>query len=297
MKEAVTKIELQEFPLLRRGKVREVYDLGKELLIISTDRISAFDVILPQGIPAKGKVLNQISRFWFNYFGKRVKTHYISCDFEDFPRCLKKYGDILEARSMLVLKTKPIEIECVVRGYISGSAWKEYQASGEVCGIPLPKGLKFCEPLPNPIFTPTTKAAEGHDTSLTLEEAKKQFGKELVAKLKTLSLGLYRKASAYALGRGIIIADTKFEFGMFGDHILLIDEVFTPDSSRFWPAEQYEPGKSQPSLDKQLVRDYLETISWNKKEPAPNLPEELIRQTSENYMKSYTILTGERLDS
>jgi phosphoribosylaminoimidazole-succinocarboxamide synthase len=292
MEQAITRIDIPELPAPKSGKVREVFDLGTDLLIVSTDRISAFDHILPQGIPGKGKVLNQISRFWFEFFGKRYKTHFLSADFEDFPRSLKKYGDILEHRSMLVVKTKPIELECVVRGYLAGSAWKEYQETGRCHGVRLPAGMKKGEVLPRPLFTPTTKAAVGHDENISIQEAGKRFGRETVARLKTLSLNLYKRAASYALGRGIIIADTKFEFGWFEKQILLIDEAFTPDSSRFWPMAEYEPGRHLPDLDKQLVRDYLESTGWDKQGPPPDLPPELVSKTAETYRKIYRILTG-----
>lgn len=277
----------------KRGKVRDVYDLGDELLIVVTDRISAYDVILPQGIPGKGRVLNQISKYWFNNTTDIVPNHLISTDFCDFPHVFHAYADVLEGRSMLVKKTKPLPVECVVRGYITGSGWKEYQESGYVCGIKLPEGLLESAKLSEPIFTPATKAEEGeHDENISFEETIDIIGLDLTKKLRDLSISLYAKARDIADKKGIIIADTKFEFGLQDDGtLILIDEALTPDSSRFWPKDEYEPGRGQKSFDKQFVRDYLSSIDWDKTPPAPDLPEEIILKTSEKYHEALDILT------
>ncbi len=284
----IIETNLKGIPLFFRGKVRDIYDLGEELLIVATDRISAFDVVLPTPIPDKGKILTQISLFWFNYLKDIVRNHLISGDVEDFPRQLSPYGEILRERSMLVKKANRINIECVVRGYMAGSSWTDYQRERKVCGIDLPQGLKESDRLPQPIFTPATKAQMGnHDINITEKQLIDNEGAEVSLFLKEKSLACYKKASDYALSRGIIIADTKFEFGIFNDEIILIDEVLTPDSSRFWDKESYEPGKPQLSFDKQFVRDYLESLHWDKKPPAPTLPEEIVEKTRQKYHQSY----------
>ncbi|MBC7190031.1 phosphoribosylaminoimidazolesuccinocarboxamide synthase, partial [Candidatus Aerophobetes bacterium] len=263
------KVNLQDVRLFKRGKVRDIYDLGNYLLIISTDRISCFDVVLPTCIPYKGKVLTGLSVFWFGFTEDIIPNHLVSADVEEFPKDLQKYKDLLVGRSMLVRKAEVIPIECVVRGYLAGSGWKEYKKTRSVCGIKLPEGLREADKLPEPIFTPATKEEVGHDINVTQEYVEKKFGRDTAEKLKELSIALYKKASKYAESKGIIIADTKFEFGKIADEIILIDELLTPDSSRFWPKEGYEPGKSQPSFDKQFVRDYLESLDWDKTPPAP----------------------------
>lgn len=293
--DVVTKLDL---PLnhFKSGKVREMYDLNDEFLMVATDRVSAFDRVLPNGIPYKGAVLNQISLFWFKMMDSLVKNHVIKADFADFPEELRQHPE-LEKRSVVVKKAKPIPIECVVRGYIVGSGWKEYQKNQHVCGIYLPEGLKEADKLPETIFTPSTKAESGHDENITIEQAQEIVGDETADFLWNASIEIYEKAAEYALKRGIIIADTKFEFGVYDDEIILIDEILTPDSSRFWPADLYEPGRPQPSFDKQYVRDYLLGINWNKEPPVPELPEEVIQETSKKYLEAYEKLTGERLDA
>jgi len=288
MEKAIFSVELP-LPLFKRGKVRDIYELDGHLLFIATDRISAFDVVLPTPIPFKGKVLTALSLFWFEFLKDIIPNHTRSIP---LPPQLDPYKSILEGRYMVGIKTKPIPIECVVRGYLFGSAWKEYQEKGEVCGIKLPPNLKLAEKLPSPIFTPSTKAETGHDINITIEEMEKMVGKETAEFLISKSLAIYEKASAYAEERGIIIADTKFEFGLHDGEIILIDEVLTPDSSRFWDAELYEPGKNQPSFDKQFVRDYLESINWDKTPPAPPLPPEVVEGTSQRYLIAYRRLTG-----
>ncbi|MCU0666925.1 MAG: phosphoribosylaminoimidazolesuccinocarboxamide synthase [Candidatus Omnitrophica bacterium] len=294
-KKVLLKTEFPDLKLFRRGKVRDVYDLGDNLLIVSTDRISCFDVVLGRGIPLKGKVLTLISYFWFDFLKDTTPSHFISASVKDYPENLQKYQSILEGRSMLVKKTKSFPVECIVRGYLSGSGWKEYQKSQSVCGIRLACGLKESDKLPEIIFTPSTKAEEGHDLNVNQEYIQDLLGKDTADKLKDLSIAIYKKASLYALSRGIIIADTKFEFGVLDGKIILIDEVLTPDSSRFWPLEGYCPGRSQPSFDKQFVRDYLETFVWDKTPPAPELPDDIIRKTSQKYLEAYQKLTGESL--
>lgn len=290
--QALLRTEFKGIKLFRRGKVRDVYDLGEQLLIVSTDRISCFDVVLPCGIPYKGKILTSISLFWFGLLKDVLLTHFICADIDSYPKQLKQYAKELEGRSMLVLKSEPFAVECIVRGYLSGSAWKEYQENKSVCGIELPGGLRQSDKLPQPIFTPSTKAESGHDQNVQAVYVEGLLGKDTAARLKQASLAIYEKAGAYALKRGIIVADTKFEFGMHGGNIILIDEVLTPDSSRFWPVDSYSPGRAQPSFDKQFVRDYLESLSWNKLPPAPHLPEEIIEKTSAKYMEAYRRLTG-----
>jgi len=295
MEKVLLQTDFSDLKLFRRGKVRDVYDLGDKLLIVSTDRISCFDVVLPNGIPYKGKVLTSISSFWFDFLKNITKHHLISANVNDYPKELQKYREVLSGRSMLVAKTKALPVECIVRGYLSGSGWKEYKEKQSVCGIELPAGLMESDKLSQIIFTPSTKADQGHDLNVPQDYIEGIIGKDAAQKLKDLSIAIYKKASGYALTKDIIIADTKFEFGLLGDEIILIDEVLTPDSSRFWPLDDYEPGKSQPSFDKQFVRDYLEGLNWNKTPPAPQLPEEIINSTSEKYLDAYTKLTGEAL--
>jgi len=291
------RTDFPELKLQASGKVRDVYHLDSErLLFIATDRISAFDYVLATGIPHKGSVLTQISLFWFEFLRDLVPNHVITADVEQYPAGAKKYSDQLRGRSMMVTRADMFPVECVVRGYVSGSAWKEYKASGRVCGIQLPGGLKESDKLPEPIFTPATKATSGHDENIPFEEMTRIVGVELSTQLRDVSLKIYKKAADYALQRGIIIADTKFEFGMTSKGITLADEVLTPDSSRFWPADKYQPGRAQESYDKQYVRDYLEEIRWNKQPPAPALPTEVARRTSEKYLEAFHQLTGRKLD-
>ena len=278
-----------------RGKVRDVYRIDGRLLIVATDRISAFDYILPTGIPDKGKVLTQLSIFWFDFLRELTPTHFLTARVEDYPEPLHRFRDQLEGRSMLVKRADMIEIECVARGYISGSGWKEYRDHGTVCGIRLPAGLKESDRLPGPIFTPATKAQSGHDENVPFERVCELVGEDLAARLRDLTLNIYARAARYAETRGVIIADTKFEFGFVGDELVLGDEVLTPDSSRFWPADTYKPGGPQFSFDKQFVRDYLESIRWNKQPPAPALPEEVAARTGEKYRQAYRVLTGHSL--
>jgi phosphoribosylaminoimidazole-succinocarboxamide synthase len=287
--------DFPELTLHARGKVRDLYSLNEQLLFVATDRISAFDYVLATGIPEKGRVLTQLSLFWFDFLKDVVKNHLITASVDQYPAPLKKYADDLRGRSMLVTKAQMIDIECVARGYLSGSGWKEYQQTGAVCGIKLPAGLKESDKLPEPIFTPATKALTGHDENISIEEMAKRTGKELAEKLRDLTLKIYKTAADYAAGRGIIIADTKFEFGQTSQGLILADEVLTPDSSRFWPADKYQPGKAQESFDKQFVRDYLEAIKWNKQPPAPSLPEDVAHMTSEKYIEAYRILAGREL--
>lgn len=289
-----------DFPDLKihaSGKVRDVYELDNQrLLFVATDRISAFDYVLGTGIPNKGRVLTQISLFWFDFLSEVVPNHLVTADVERYPKELQKYADQLRGRSMIVQRAEMFPVECVVRGYISGSAWKEYQASGKVCGISLPAGLRESEALPEPIFTPATKATTGHDENIPFSRMCEILGAETASYLRDLTLRIYKKAAAYARQRGIIIADTKFEFGRTASGVTLADEVLTPDSSRFWPADKFEPGRSQESYDKQYVRDYLEQIRWNKQPPAPSLPPEVANRTSEKYLDAYFQLTGHKLD-
>ena len=277
-----------------RGKVRDVYRIDGRLLIVATDRISAFDYILPTGIPDKGKVLTQLSIFWFDFLRELTPTHFLTARVEDYPEPLRRFRDQLEGRSMLVKRANMVEIECVARGYISGSGWKEYREKGTVCGIQLPAGLKESDRLPEPLFTPATKAQSGHDENVSFERVCELVGESLAARLRDLTLNIYAHAARYAETRGII-ADTKFEFGFAGDELVLGDEVLTPDSSRFWPADTYKPGGPQFSFDKQFVRDYLESIRWNKQPPAPALPEEVAARTGEKYRQAYRVLTGHGL--
>jgi phosphoribosylaminoimidazole-succinocarboxamide synthase len=277
-----------------RGKVRDIYDAGDKLLIVATDRLSAFDVILPTPIPDKGRVLTQLSLFWFNLLRDVIPNHVLSA--ADFPAPFDTSRDELAGRSMLVRKTVPLPIECVVRGYVSGSGWKDYQATGKICGIALPTGLRESDRLPEPIFTPATKAATGHDENISFDQAASLIGKERAQRVRDVSLDIYRRAAAYAEPRGILLADTKFEFGMLNDELMWIDEALTPDSSRFWPAAQYKPGGPQPSFDKQFVRDYLESIHWPKTPPGPELPPEVVAATRGKYREAHRILTGRELD-
>ena len=288
----VLKVEMPDIGIPRRGKVRDIYDLGDKLLLIATDRISAFDVVLPEGIPGKGRVLTGISLFWFKQTEDIVGNHLITADLDRFPEKLKKYRKLLEGRSMLVKKAKPFPVECIVRGYLSGSGWKEYREKGMVCGIRLPEGLVESSKLSEPIFTPSTKAEEGHDINISFEDMKAIIGDDTAERLRDLSLSIYLRAREIAESRGIIIADTKFEFGLLDGRIILIDELLTPDSSRFWSMKDYRPGRGQDSYDKQIVRDYLLTLNWDKRPPGPHLPEDIIRKTSERYREIMEILTG-----
>ena len=287
--------DFKDLKLLKRGKVRDVYDLEDKLLIVATDRISCFDVVLPTAIPYKGEILTRLSVFWFEFTKDITSNHLISADIEDYPPQLKKYEQVLRGRSMLVRKTKSLPIECVVRGYLSGSGWREYREKGSICGVKLPEGLKESDKLPEPIFTPTTKEEKGHDINVSESYLIERFGEVLISKIKEISLALYKKASLYSEEKGIIIADTKFEFGFFGDELILIDEALTPDSSRFWPKDNYSPGSPQPSFDKQFVRDYLETLNWDKTPPAPELPEDIVNKTTQKYKEALFRLTGETL--
>ncbi len=281
----------------KQGKVRDIFDLGDKFVIVTTDRISVFDVILPDPIPYKGVVLTQLTKFWCKYLKDVIENHVIQFGVNGLPEDFQKHKDILELRTMVVKKAKVLPIECIVRGYISGSAWKEYQKTGTVCGIKLPEGLKESDKLPQPIFTPSTKAEVGHDENITFEKAAEIIGKDKAEFIKEKSIELYKKAEEYAQTKGIIIADTKFEFGIDEEtgKIILIDEILTPDSSRFWPKENYQPGKAQPSLDKQYVRDYTESTGWNKTYPGPNLPQEVIQTTSQKYKEIYKMLTGKEI--
>ena len=293
--EAATKIELPGIEKFKSGKVREVYDLGDQYLFIASDRISAFDVIMPDGIPNKGQVLNMISKFWFERTEDVVKNHMISTDVNDFPEILQPHRELLKGRSMLVKKAELLPVECIVRGYLIGSGWKEYQKSGTIGGMPLRPGYEMAGKIDEPIFTPSTKADEGHDENISIDQMKEIVGDELGQRLMDISLHLYKTAADFALTKGIIMADTKFEFGMIGDELILIDEVLTPDSSRFWPAADYAPGSSPLSFDKQFVRDYLETLDWDKTPPGPSLPTEIIEKSREKYLEAYSLLTGEEL--
>ena len=291
---AILSVELPGIPKLKSGKVRELFDLGDHLLLVATDRISAFDVIMPNGIPHKGEVLTRISHFWFDRMGDSIPDHRTGLTDDPLPAPLQPYADRLQGRSMLVRKAQPLPIECVVRGYLAGSGWKEYRAHGTVCGLRLPAGLQESSELPEPIFTPATKAEEGHDENITFDQAAQMVGADVAARVRDLSLDIYRSARAYARDRGIIIADTKFEFGHCDGRLILIDEVLTPDSSRFWPVDQYRPGQGQPSFDKQFVRDYLEGLDWNKQPPGPELPPDIVEKTSAKYVEAYERLTGRR---
>lgn len=289
----VMQTDFSDLNLVARGKVRDIYDLGEHLLIVTSDRISAFDVIMDQGIPDKGYVLTQISKFWFSQMTDLIANHIVATEVEDFPTETHKYRDQLQGRSMLVKKARPLPIECIVRGYISGSGWKEYRQRGSICGIELPQGLLESQQLPEPIFTPSTKAELGeHDENISFAKAQELCGPALAEKAREATLAIYRRARDLASDKGIIIADTKFEFGIFNDELIWIDEALTPDSSRFWPRDGYQPGGAQPSFDKQFLRDYLETLDWNKQAPAPPLPDEIVRKTSEKYREALLRLTG-----
>lgn len=305
MADVIMETNLSELKLLRRGKVRDVYEIDDYFLIIATDRVSAFDVVLPNGIPDKGRILTQISIYWFNQMKDIMENHIVATDVKDYPEVLHKYKDILEGRSMLVRKAKPMPVECIVRGYLSGSGWKEYKKSGTVCGIKLPEGLVESARLDEPIFTPSTKAEEGHDINISFDEMKKIVGDDTANKLRDTSLRVYKKAREMAEKKGIIIADTKMEFGIYQDagckmqdasslegKLILIDEILTPDSSRFWSMKDYKPEKSQDSFDKQIVRDYLLTLDWNQTYPGPKLPDEIVEKTAARYREILGILTG-----
>jgi phosphoribosylaminoimidazole-succinocarboxamide synthase len=291
---ALSSIDLSGIKKLRSGKVREVFDLGETLLFVATDRLSAFDVILPDPIPQKGAVLNQLSAFWFKRFDQ-IDNHFVTANFDEFPRELASYRDQLAGRSMIVRKTKPLPVECVVRGYLAGSGWKEYQKTQSVCGEKLPAGLKLASPLPEAIFTPATKSDAGHDENIDMNECRRILGGEVANRARDLSLQIYSAGRDHAARHGIIVADTKFEFGWLDDNLLLIDECLTPDSSRFWPKDQYAVGQSPPSFDKQFVRDYLETLDWDKTPPGPKLPQDVIEKTSAKYIEAFERLTGEKL--
>ena len=292
----ISTTELKSLKLKGRGKVRDIYDLEDRLLIVATDRISAFDVVMPNPIPDKGRVLTQLSKFWFNLTQEIVPNHVISTEVDDFPKECQPYQGILRGRSMLVTKTDPLPVECVVRGYLSGSGWEEYKKTGEVCGIPLPRGLLESAKLEEPIFTPATKAEMGlHDENITFEKMEKIVGRERAKRLKSFSLTIYKKARDFAEQRGILIADTKMEFGIKDGKLLLIDELLTPDSSRFWPKDDYRPGGSQKSFDKQFLRDYLLSLKWDKSPPAPELPKEIIQKTREKYLEAYQRIVGKPL--
>jgi phosphoribosylaminoimidazole-succinocarboxamide synthase len=290
--------ELADLHLHARGKVRDIYAAGESLLMVATDRISAFDHVLATGIPGKGKVLTQLSLFWFDFLAEIVPNHLITARVEEYPADVAAYAEELRGRSMLVAKANMFPVECVVRGYLSGSGWKDYQASGKVCGIALPTGLRESERLPEPIFTPATKSLDGeHDVNISFEEMAARIGRQPAENLRRLSLAIYNKAANYALTRGLILADTKFEFGRTSKGVVLADEALTPDSSRYWPLDSYEPGGAQRSFDKQFVRDYLEQIRWNKRSPAPALPEDVVARTREKYFDAYRLLTGSPLDA
>jgi phosphoribosylaminoimidazole-succinocarboxamide synthase len=295
MNQPILSLDLPGIKKVRSGKVREVFDLGDSYLLVASDRISAFDVIMPNGIPHKGAVLTQISHFWFEKFSSLVPNHLLAKANDPLPANLQPFADKLAKRSMIVKKAKPLAIECIVRGYLSGSGLKEYKKSQTVCGIKLPAGLVDSSELPEPIFTPSTKAEQGHDENINFEQACDIVGKDLATQARDLSLMIYKAGRDFARQRGIIIADTKFEFGLFDGKLILIDEVLTPDSSRFWPADQYAPGKGQPSFDKQFVRDYLETLTWDKTPPGPTLPEDVVTKTSAKYLEAYERLTGKKL--
>ncbi len=293
MNAIVWETSLPGIQFLNRGKVRDLYEVGGRLLIVATDRLSAFDVVLPTPIPDKGRVLTQLSLFWFDLLRDVIPNHVLTA--ADFPPELTAYRAQLDGRSMVCQKTKPLPVECVVRGYLSGSGWKDYRATGKVCGISLPAGLRESERLPQAIFTPSTKATAGHDENISFDEAASRIGGEVAEHVRAVSLEIYRRAAAYAEPRGIILADTKFEFGLTGDQLIWIDEALTPDSSRFWPADGYQPGRAQPSFDKQYVRDYLERIGWNKQPPGPELPPEVVEATRARYRGAYRQLTGHEL--
>ena len=292
MNKTYSEITIPELTLFKKGKVRDVYEMEDSLLFVASDRVSAFDWVLPSPIPDKGKILTQLSVFWFDFTSEMCPNHVLTAEFDDLPSILQKYRDMLEKRTLLVRKTDVLPVECVVRGYLEGSGWKDYLATGETSGVKLPSGLKQADKLDDVIFTPATKAEEGHDINISFEEMQNIVGEDLAKAVKELSVSLYRKASEYAYSKGIIIADTKFEFGIRDEKVVLIDEIFTPDSSRFWPVESYFPGMSQPSLDKQFVRDYLEGLSWDKNSPPPVLPPDIIARSTEIYLDIFQRLTG-----
>jgi len=292
----ILETKIPVVPLWRRGKVRDVYDLGDRLLIVTTDRLSAFDVVLPTAIPDKGRVLTQLSLFWFRLLADVIPNHVVASDVEAYPEPLRAYRDQLEDRSMIVAKTEPLPIECVVRGFITGSGWKDYKKTGAVCGLPLPSGLRESDRLEPPIFTPSTKAEQGHDENISFEQVEKTIGPARAREVRDVTLAIYTRARAHAESRGILLADTKFEFGVKDGRLIWIDEALTPDSSRFWPKAGYEPGRSQPSFDKQYVRDYLETLAWDKTPPGPTLPEDIVARTRAKYREAYALITGTELD-
>lgn len=296
MSKIILKTEFPDIPFFSRGKVRDIYDLGEYLLLVASDRISAFDVVLPNGIPGKGRVLTQISIFWFEQMKDIIQNHVVATRVENFPEKLHKYADILEGRSMLVKKARPVPVECVVRGYLSGSGWKEYKNGGTVCGIMLPEGLVESSRLNEPIFTPSTKTEVGHDINISFDEVVRLVGQDVAERLKGVSLNIYSKAREIAEKKGIIIADTKFEFGLYNDELILIDELLTPDSSRFWSMKDYASGRGQDSFDKQIVRDYLLTLDWNQTYPGPMLPDEIVEKTVARYREILAILTGKELN-
>lgn len=293
--EPLLQLDLPGVPKLRSGKVREVFDLQDSLLLVATDRISAFDCIMPNGIPGKGELLTQISHFWFDQLGDIIPNHRLAGADDPLPPAVRQFERQLRRRSMVVRRAQPLTIECVVRGYLAGSGWKEYRETGEICGVALPPGLVESSRLPKPIFTPATKAESGHDENISFAEASELVGADIADAARRVSLKIYERARDYAAARGIIIADTKFEFGMFAGKMMLIDEVLTPDSSRFWPADSYRPGRGQPSFDKQFLRDYLDNLEWDKRPPAPMLPPEVVAKTAEKYLEAYTRLTGQPL--
>ncbi len=295
MSKLILETNLPGIELIGRGKVRDNYALGDQLLIVATDRISAFDYVLGTAIPDKGRVLTQLSIFWFDLLQDITPVHFLTAEVDQYPEPLRPFRDQLEGRSMLVRRARMIDVECVARGYLSGSGWKEYQKSGTVCGIALPEGLKESAKLPEPIFTPATKESSGHDINISFDHAAGLIGRELAGRLRDTTLAIYRRASEYAATRGIILADTKFEFGFVGPELVLADEVLTPDSSRFWPADLYKPGGAQPSYDKQYVRDYLESIRWDKRPPAPALPSDVAARTADKYREAYRLITGRNL--
>jgi len=291
----ITEVDLP-FNEFKKGKVRDIYEVDDKLLLIVTDRISAFDWVLPEAIPNKGICLTQISAFWFDYFNDIIENHMLSADVSEFPTDLQKYTEQLYGRSMLVKKAQVLPIECIVRGYISGSAWKSYKKDNTVCGMKLPSGMQESEQFDDPLFTPSTKAETGHDENISYEEMEQIIGKEDAARLKDLSLKIYKTAAEYARKKGIIIADTKFEFGKIGNQVIIVDELLTPDSSRFWPADEYQPGKKQPSFDKQYVRDYLSTTEWDKNSDPPHLPDKVVSGTEKRYLEAYEKITGKKLE-
>jgi phosphoribosylaminoimidazole-succinocarboxamide synthase len=292
----IIETEFSDLTLYARGKVRDLYSVGESLLLVATDRISAFDHVLATGIPGKGKILTQLSLFWFDFLRDIVPNHLITADVREYPVELRRYKDELDGRSMLVKRARMFPVECVVRGYLSGSGWKDYLATGTVCGIPLAAGLQQADKVPEPIFTPATKSQDGeHDVNISYDEMALRVGAQSAERLRSLSLAVYKKASTYAEQRGLILADTKFEFGMHAEGIVLADEVLTPDSSRYWPTEAYQPGHQQPSFDKQYVRDYLESIRWNKQAPAPALPDDVVLHTQQKYLEAFRLLTGKSL--